>query len=247
MLYDACLVIVVVLLLLLVLYVYMNPKIITTIESDIYDYPIYTLTATYTSGKTNPISNDTALKRTFVTNQSGDGIFYETQPSANPSYTLAILVVKCSATDYFTAFSKVNSTVPASITSSVTPYVGVVVQYTGTMSKYSINPDVSLADVYPSNWMGAIDLTLLFANAAQAPTSSTSATSTTFNMNAIGTFTGNLPTINKVLSGTATFATAPSVTSWPPAQGGSSLITVTAGGGYGINLSCTATNVNSSS
>ena len=235
-------IIAVVVLLLLVLYIYMNPTIITRLEADYYNYPVYTLTANYTSGKTYAIANDLSVKRTFTTNQTGDGIFYETSPAANTSYSLAILVVKCSATDYSAAFTKVNSTVPASITSSVTPYVGVVVQYTpstsGTMSKYLLNTDISASSVNALNWMGVVDLTLLFANAAG---------STSFNINAIGVYSGVLPTINKVASSNSAFATATSVASWPPAVSGVTLLSVTAGAGFGINLNCTATSVNVSS
>ena len=223
----------VVVLLLLVLYVYMNPTIITTIEADYYDYPIYTLTTTYTAGTNYSIANDLAATHKFVTNQTGDGIFYETQPPSTATCSLAILVVKCAATDYATALGT-----NANITSSTTPYVGILVQYTpasatGTMSKYLINPDNSTSNANALNWMGAVDLTLLFATAAKAPG---------FNMNAIGVYTGDFPTVNKVASTNATFPTATSVTKWPPAVGGVSLVAATASAGkYGLSLTSTVT------
>jgi len=224
-------IIAVVVLLLLVLYVYMYPAIITELEADYYDYPVYTLTAAYTSGKTAAIANDLEASRTFVTNQTGDGIFYESTP-ANTSYSLAILVMKCSANDYATAFGT-----NANITTSTTPYVGVLVQYsppsaTSTLSKYHINPDISATSVAAANWMGVVDLTLLFAIAAKQ---------SSFNMTAIGNYTGTLPTINKTASTNASFATAASVTKWPPTASSASLVSTTASsGGFGITLTTPA-------
>lgn len=241
-------IIAVVVLLLLVLYVYMNPWIITDIEEDLYHYPVYTLTATYASGTCFPIANDLAASRKFVTNQSGDGIFYETSPAANTKYTTAILVVKCSATDYLTAFTTASGskTVPTSLTTSTTPYVGVVVQFTPksatstTMSKYLINKNITVSDATAANWLGVVDLTLLFANAA----------SSTFNMSSIGTYTETLPMVNGVAATSAAFATATTVTSWPASVGGTStvnLVTDTAGLGYGITLTCTTPSLSVSS
>ena len=230
-------IIAVVVLLLLVLYVYMNPAIITWLEAEIDDYPIYTLTATYKAGSCTAISNDVAANRTFVTNQTGDGVFYETQPPFSTTYSLAILVIKCTATDYSTAYTKAGGT-STNITSSTTPYVGVLVQYTqpssstGTNSRYNIHSDNTAASVSAANWMGAFDMTLLLANAAAV---------SGFNMNAIGNYTHALPTVNSTASTNATFGTASTVTSWPSAVGtGATLISATVGtGGYGVKLSCT--------
>lgn len=172
--------------------------------------PIYTLTLG--SGKYPP-TNDKTYPKTFVTNGTGDGIFYGTDKIT------AIIVIQCNATDYLTP----------------KPFLGMVVSYNGTMTKYGILPDIKAPSANNNNWLGVFDLTPLLINAAKV---------TGYKPWAIGHFSaGNFfaPTIEGILSVNDGFYSGLSTKFWPSSVSGNTIMSES--GNYGLSLTCVSPNI----
>ena len=172
--------------------------------------PIYTLTLG--NGK-YPSTNDKTYPKTFITNGTGDGIFYGTDKIT------AVIVVQCMATDYLTP----------------KPFLGMVVSDNGTMNKSGILTNIISPFANTNNWLGVFDLTPLLANAAKVSGYKPWA------IGHINNATFLSPTINGIMSLNVGFGSGTSTTFWPLSVSGNKIMSES--GNYGLSLTCVSPNI----